>query len=469
MQDIRKPYTRSRSNEDLQTRLERFQDGRYKESRGYEDDEPVRIPVRGIRKDVRPVEFRGNRTDYEEDVDWQDEEPYRTRSVTREQRPRPRSRKVGASSLLIWFVSLALLTGAVLYTYVFDSATITVVPKYKDVQNFSKVITFEKEGGRAGTVPYLVETKELSKSKVLTRSESRKVETKASGRAIIYNNFDSEPQKLIKNTRFESSTGKIYRIAESVTVPGKKGAEPGSVEVTLFADSNGSDYNMSGQENFTIPGFKGTPRYTLFSAKSKAGISGGSSGSKSLVSLSDINAAKDALAIELEKEIKAELSKVTKEGYVPMQSAVQVVFNDNENELLNGEGEMYKVTGTGYLMLAQSSRLAEVVAESIVDYEKAPVRLVYGDILDFVRRDTTSIVNATSIPLLVEGSPRVVWQVDKDALKAMVESKDTNEFKSLMKSIDSIESAEIRFSPMWLSSFPSDEKKIFIEESLPKR
>ncbi len=464
MQDIRKPYTRSRSSEDLSARLERFHDDRNRDTRGYEDEESVRIPVRGNRMQGGIT----RRRDYEEDVDWQDEEPYRPRVRDVHERPKIRRQRPKASSF-VFGTGLILFAGAVLlYTYVFDSATITMVPKYKDVQDFSRVVTFAKEGDGTNSVPYLVETVSLSKSKVLTRSESRKVETRASGRATIYNNFDDEPQKLIKNTRFESSTGKIYRIGESVTVPGKTGALPGAVEVTLLADSAGADYNIASTD-FTIPGFKGTPRYEGFYAKSKTAISGGSSGSKSLVSLADINAAKDALAIELEKEIKQELLKIKKDGYVPAVDAVEVIYEDNESELLNGDGEMYKVTATGHVMLANSSRLAEVIASTIVGYDKAPVRLGYTETLSFVRREANPIVNATSLPILVEGVPRVIWSVDKEAIKTMVLGKDTDEFKTLMKSILSIESAEIRFSPMWLSHFPNSVEKIGIEESLPKR
>ncbi|MBP6888342.1 MAG: hypothetical protein KBC21_01445 [Candidatus Pacebacteria bacterium] len=472
MQDIRKPYTRSRSSENLQTRLERFHDGRGSGERdpyAYdEDEEPVRIPVRGARSVSRDMDVRHKRAEYEDDVDWQDEEPYRPER--REARPRLRARSNKPATSSVFFV-LGLITLGIffgLYTYVFDSATITVVPKYKDVQDFSKIITFTKEGDTTTSVPFLVETAVLSKTKALSRSESRKVETKATGRVVIYNNFDDEPQKLIKNTRFESSAGKIYRINESVTVPGKIGSTPGAIEVTLYADSTGADYNIT-TSDFTIPGFKGTPRYDQFYAKTKGSISGGSSGTKSLVSLADINAAKDALALELERDIKSELQKITKDGYVPMVEAAQIVYEDNEDDLLNGGGELYKVTATGYLMLAHSSKLAEMMADGLVDYNKEPVRLSYLDTLSFVRRDSNVIVNATSLPLLIEGKPRIVWSVDKEAIKTMVLSKDTDEFKTLMKSIASIESAEIRFSPMWLSHFPGELEKIAIVESLPKR
>jgi hypothetical protein len=62
-----------------------------------------------------------------------------------------------------------------------------------------------------------------------------------------------------------------------------------------------------------------------------------------------------------------------------------------------------------------------------------------------------------------------VWQTDSNAIKELVKGKDRDDFKPLMKTINSIESAEINFSPLWLSSFPGDASKIQITESLPKR
>jgi hypothetical protein len=67
------------------------------------------------------------------------------------------------------------------------------------------------------------------------------------------------------------------------------------------------------------------------------------------------------------------------------------------------------------------------------------------------------------------GKPRIIWETDADAIKEMVKGKDRDEFKPLMKSVNSIESAEIRFSPMWLSHFPSELSKLVVIESLPKR
>jgi hypothetical protein len=120
-------------------------------------------------------------------------------------------------------------------------------------------------------------------------------------------------------------------------------------------------------------------------------------------------------------------------------------------------------------MFADAKSLASSIAHSVRDYANEDVRLGYNETLSFTRKTTDKIASSTSITLLVEGKPRIIWQNDKDKLQEMFLGKDRDEFKPIMKNISSVESAEISFSPMWLSSFPSDKKKIAINESLPKR
>jgi hypothetical protein len=401
-----------------------------------------------------------------------DEEEYEE-NYERHTPPRPTRlpylrKKSSFGTLAFISTTVALVVGVVLYTYVFDSATITIVPKYKDLSEVGNTFTFSRDASDSTSIPFVVMTTSLSKSKSLTPSESRKVEAKASGKITVYNNYDASPQKLIKNTRFQSSAGKIYRINQSIEVPGKKGSTPGSVEVTVYADSNGADYNVT-NTTFSIPGFKGTPRESAFYAKSKTAITGGSSGTMSLVSLSDLNAAKDSLAVELNNQVKLEIQKLKKDGYIPLYSALEITYQDNQDDILKGATGDYKVTATGNLMLASASKLAEAIAKTLGDYDGAPVRLAYEDTLSYTRKQSDHITGTGTLSILVEGKPRVVWQTDSNAIKELVKGKDRDDFKPLMKTINSIESAEINFSPLWLSSFPGDASKIQITESLPKR
>ncbi len=465
MQDIRKPYTRSRSNSDLQSRVEQFEAARYR--RDDDDEEPVHIPVRKGRRDIDDMEMYPRRKDDElYENEFGDDEPPRRPAA----RPTGRyPRKKGQMGTLMFIAGTVLTVfGIVLYTYVFDSATITVVPKYKDVSDIGKIILFSKDGLDPSSVPFSVQTVSATKSKTLSLSEAKKVEAKASGKITIYNNYDAQPQKLIKNTRFESAKGKIYRINQSIEVPGMKNGTPGSIEVTVYADSNGAEYNID-NTTFSIPGFKGSPRESAFYAKSKGVIAGGSSGNVSTVSLADLNAAKDSLALELSKEIQTDALAIKKDGVVPLYGATEVTYEDNSNEILSGATAVYKVTGTGNIIMANGPKLAEAIAKNLGDYDSAPVRLTYTDTLVFTRKPTDHVLGTSTLPILIEGKPRVVWVSDADAIKELVKGKKRDEFKTIMKSINSIESAEISFSPMWLSSFPSDLSKLIVNESLPKR
>ena len=467
MQDIRKPYTRSRSN-DLQSRVEQFEAAR-RRSAEYYDEDPVRIPVKKQRRDIDDMDMyprRGQEEElYEEDYDDQDESRHRRLNDIRH---RPLKKKTSIGTISFIFAMLALVVSVSLYTYVFNSATITVVPKYKDIGNVNQAFVFSREGGDGAGIPFIVASTSLSRTKTLTLSESRKVEAKASGKITVYNNYDASPQKLIKNTRFESSQGKIYRINQSIEVPGKKGDIPGSIDVTVYADSNGAEYNVD-KTDFTIPGFKGSPREKAFYAKTKAAITGGSSGNMSLASLSDLNAAKDSLALELDKSIKEEAKKVTRDGYTPLYSAIEVTYEDNQDEILKGVTGTYKVTATAHVMFANTAKLAEALAKTFGDYDNAPVRLAYADTLTYTRKETDHVTTGGTLSLLVEGKPRVVWESDAEGIKNMIKGKGRDEFKPLMKTINSIESAEISFSPMWLSHFPSETSKLTVIESLPKR
>lgn len=471
MQDIRKPYTRSRSNRDIPSRVEQFESHSYEQdSQDIDDDEPVRIPtkVSRERRNIHAMDmYPRRRVEKEEDSDERYDTP-RGDIVYRDPRTRYKNRGASLSTWAFIVTVATIFMAIVLLTFVFNSATITIVPKHQDISGFRKTLTFTTDSADETSIPFVVATSSVTKSKNLPLSETKKVQAKASGKIIIYNNYSSEPQKLIKNTRFESKAGKIYRINQSVTVPGKNGETPGSIEVTVYADSYGADYNST-PTDFTIPGFKGSPQYEKFFARSNGSISGGSSGTMTLASLSDINAAKDELALETAQKLKNELSTMTKEGYVGLYSAVDVIYEDNEQDVLSGVTSTYEVTATAYLMFASSPQLAKKIGETVRDYHDEPVRLSYTDTLTYSRKDSDRIATSTKLDILLEGAPRLIWNINEDIIKGLVVGKDREEFKPIMKGIDGVESAEISFSPLWLSSFPNDKTKIDIVESLPKR
>lgn len=466
MQDIRKPYSRSRSDPGirhishdraLRSKTEEFEAHAYARNddldKKREDRAEFAIPIH--------AEDRSSREIYPRRPDGlghyrETSSSYKTESSNR-------------STIIFMAVVAAVVIAIGLMTFVFNSATISIVPKYADVDGFSRSFAFSMTPDDPLAIPYTLATTTVTKSKKLPVSESKLVQTKASGKIIVFNNFDSAPQRLIKNTRFESNAGKIYRINESITIPGKKGDTPGSVEVTVYADSFGPEYN-SDPTDFTIPGFKGTPRYNAFFGRSNGPLSGGASGNVSLVSKSDLDSAKDELAIEINKAIKDNFKEVAVPGYTPLQNAIKVTYEDNEKDVAVGGSSTYTVKATGYLILAEEKRLASAIAGSAVrSYAGEPVRVEYLDTLTFVPKDTATIGTNTTTDILIEGKPRVVWNTDFEAMKTILMGKSKDEFMEIMKGVPSVDKATPSFFPIWITKFPGDVGAITVKETLKAR
>lgn len=453
MQDIRKPYSRSKSNRTIDARVLAFEKKQYDHDDGkkYSEGElhhKNSTSHRAINKG-RTTRFS------DKDIAIY---PRRDHTISRV----PRKNRKFETLLFSGIFSLIVIT-IVLLTYVFNDATVTITPKFADI-DLNKTIIFDNEG--KGEVNFILSTTSLSKSRELTRSTETKVQSKAQGKIVIYNKFDSEPQRLIKNTRFESTNGQVFRINDSVIVPGKKGNTPGSVEVTVYADSYGEEYNIS-VTDFAIPGFKGTPRYDGFFGRSVGSMKGGSSGNTKSVSSSDLSAAKDELALSLTQEIKAELKNKTKVGYVSLANSVAVTFNDNEKEILSGDTNSFTIKATGYLVFANEADLAKAIAKAQSQYKDELLRLDHKDTLTFSLRDTTNITKDPRFEVLVSGSTRVVWVVSESDLRDSLAGKNKDEFSKVMNSFSSIKVAEMELFPSWGSTFPKQVTKINIVEKLP--
>lgn len=85
----------------------------------------------------------------------------------------------------------------------------------------------------------------------------------------IYNNYSKTPQKIIATTRVESKEGDLYRLSNTVFVPGYTIVNgeriPGSIKNYIYpVEPNSNKRAVDKDEVFKIPGFKGDPKYDAF-------------------------------------------------------------------------------------------------------------------------------------------------------------------------------------------------------------
>src|ERR1039458_2607137 len=107
----------------------------------------------------------------------------------------------------------------------------------------------------AGVLIFLAATFGLHHAPVATTSMPAEPVTEV---LTVVHNVSKEPITLAANTRFETDDNLIFRTPQAITIPGRRGAAAGTVEVTVVADQAGSQYNI-GAAHLTLPGLAGNP------------------------------------------------------------------------------------------------------------------------------------------------------------------------------------------------------------------
>jgi hypothetical protein len=312
-------------------------------------------------------------------------------------------------------------------------------------------------------IPLTVKT--VGSQKVAAAGEE-KVDKAASGTIIIYNNYNASTQRLVKNTRFETPEGLIYRITDSVTVPGKKGTVPGSVEATVVAEATGDKYNV-GLKDFTIPGFKNDPRYTTFYARSKTPLAGGFTGTVKVVADADRlkaqNDIKAAATAELLKKADAEKPADS----VFFGNAYTVDCSPLPQETVSEKEAMIKMDCSLSAALFDMQKLASFVAKKyITGYANEAIVIRNVADLAFTPKAGFAPGSSTSISFTLTGKSRLEWTYDEAALKAALAGKKRSEVPSVLQAYPMIQKADISVRPAWRRSLPTEAKDISIVKAI---
>lgn len=257
-------------------------------------------------------------------------------SVSVPKRPRNPADSESNRGPWLWSAVGAVLFVAIIlggYFYLRPVAIVAIEPQSATQSvKLSLVGSVEGTSGSNG-VParYVEEEKTIRFSREATGKDLGSA-AKANGTITISNTFSEASQPLVATTRFETADGKLYRLVDGVTVPGAKTEDgktvPGKIDARVMADQAGTKYNLA-SGTFTIPGFKGGPKYDKITAEVKSAFTGGSddaSGAKLSVSQSDLDLAKTAASDEAKKAVISGLAGGLKGGEVALEPSFQVAL-----------------------------------------------------------------------------------------------------------------------------------------------
>jgi hypothetical protein len=387
----------------------------------------------------------------------------------RESWQKPRRR----GSRFVWIIAIIVVAvlAAVVASIIFKRATLMVTPKSQTVTlPQSLMATLDAP---IGQLPFETVTTTNVGNRTVPASGESKVERRASGTLTILNTYSTASQRLIKNTRFEAPDGKIYRIDTSVEVPGgvKKAdgtLTPGTVDVVVSADSPGDSYNRTSLDTFTIPGFKGDPRYTKITAKAKTAIQGGFVGTEKTVADADLAAAKTAIQTELASTLSNALSSATPAGYILLPQSVAYTYE----ELPRGgdaSAAIISLRGTATAAIVHEADLAAAVARAtkVDGYEGEALRFADPKKLQLTAK-ATATPGVTSLLIGFSGDTTLIWEVDASALKAALVGAPINDLSTILSRFKpAVVDAKASVRPFWESRFPEDPWLIDVEVKDP--
>ncbi|MBI4093658.1 hypothetical protein HY417_01730 [Candidatus Kaiserbacteria bacterium] len=394
--------------------------------------------------------------------------PIRTRRTfeTRENGvPRPR-RNLGRVTL--WGGSaVALLVLIALALVAFRPTTVTIVPRSHTVffDETARFHAYPATASATGTLTFTVEERAYEDSQLVKASGVEKVEEKAGGNVTIYNEYSAAPVKLLKNTRFATPDGLVFRIPAEVSVPGKRGSTPGEITVTVFADAAGEKYNVPPVSRFTLPGLKGSDMYSKVYARSSATMGGGFSGERPAADKSALDAAISEIRGRLEQKARAEIA--AREDSFAFLELAHLTYESippvKEGEGSVRVGERLRLE----LPVFPEGPFARVIAETVsAEAEEGAV------VLKPLEGFSAKIVGAPFSPdsplsFSLTGQAQLVWKINSEEIAGALAGRHESAFQTIIGGFVSVEEARARIEPFWSSTFPGDPEDIKIKTIEP--
>lgn len=306
---------------------------------------------------------------------------------------------------------------------------------------------------------------EASREVVATGEEQ--VTEKAKGMITIYNEYSEEEQRLVKNTRFESPAGLIFRIPDSVVVPGSTrdasgNVVAGKITTEVIADVAGKEYNIQAGR-FTVPGFKDLPQYDGFYAISQNAMTGGFDGIKKIVSDEDRNKAERELREEIKQDLLAQAAGQTTEDLITFVDDSLTLYQTLD-EAVSGDKVTLGMRGTTKAIVVKPRDLAHAVAETELNSFNTNDQVEIDNLNELKIRAfaTTGDEALNTVRVAIEGDAEFEWQLNETAFKTQLAGSDKDTLGDAVVAFPAITKADAKIRPIWKGSFPSNPEKITI-------
>lgn len=380
------------------------------------------------------------------------------------------------------------------------SATITLIPKSNQIEEFVNITLADKDINRyelelsppntLASYPINVNVTQ----KVVHHATGSESQGKRSKGVINVINESNQDWSLIKNTRFQTADGLVFRSQNFVTIPAKRGDQPGSLNIEVIADDQDVNGEIIGERGnigptkFFVPGLNAENQKVLY-AQSSESMTGGQTDLIKLVTKDDLTAVEEKIRRTLEgeaqKALENEVNKINQERNLNLQlltgkgaiefGEAQITIPENiEGQRLN-EFEIYgemEANGTAFI----ASEFRNILQKELNSKKNPQKRLITIDsenisykIFDFDRSVKKIRITAT-----IKGIEEFDVQPDREnglrlieKIKSHVRGKKIEDAENFIQNLPEINDVDIESWPFWSVQVPSfpENIKIVIKRS----
>lgn len=380
----------------------------------------------------------------------------------------------GKTRNLLWFVALvSIIFCFFAISLLFSSAEVVVNPKNEEI-TLNENLSASKDSNSSGLFFNLVIIPG-EESKTIQATGEKNVALNATGTVIIFNSYSTSSQTLSADTRLEGSNGKIYKTQAKSIIPGvNSGGISGQAEVKIYAAEAGETYNSETPLDFTILGFKGTPKYSKFKVRSKPGttISGGFSGSVPDVSDSDRASIIADLRTALQTKLLKQAAEQVPGDFILFNDATFFDSSDTDiSSVPSGNDSTLTLKGTLYGFIFNVQQLTKKIAEdSITGYDGSDVFIsnIHDLVFSLENRENVSFGDVQNINFNLSGQANFFWKVDVNKFIVDLLGRSRKDFYQVLSQYKNIDSATLKLNPMWRMSIPDKIKDIKVIVNYPK-
>lgn len=305
------------------------------------------------------------------------------------------------------------------------------------------------------------------------------------GGEIIIVNVSEKPWPLVKDTRFQSPEGIIFRLNNRLEVPAATKEGPAKLKAGVTADSvdiNGiivGDRGNIGPSRFFLPGLREASRKVLF-AYSEGSMSSGKTLVTKIVSKEDINAAKEMAKQKIVSELVPSLNEFLSKMNQAQKSNLALLTEQKiewkrainyeepkiylDEKIIGKEMESFLATAeiTARGIAYNNDEFVNILKRELKHRQLPQKRLTKIDENSISYRLHTAENGKFTVTATIKGIEEYELDPEREngqrlvnKIKGHILGWDRDEAEKFIQNLDEIDKVEIKTWPVWAPTIPN--------------